>query len=206
MRSFRFISRAAAVLIAAILLLPTASSAQGKNYPETLLKGKKYVKVTDVKQFDKASGAVKEYLRTLSNGVKVPIRVESAYTFKGNDSLYVNFGRNVADYPIRPEGLKKIYELVKNNLPSNLKGKKLAIFAAGSKLEHLMTPFYNSNGKFAKTQRDGIIRVSSTEKRLKEQEGISLCRTATDGITSLRLTAGSSRGQGCSESLKTLTP
>ena len=171
MRSFRFISRAAAVLIAAILLLPTASSAQGKNYPETLLKGKKYVKVTDVKQFDKASGAVKEYLRTLSNGVKVPIRVESAYTFKGNDSLYVNFGRNVADYPIRPEGLKKIYELVKNNLPSNLKGKKLAIFAAGSKLEHLMTPFYNSNGKFAKTQRDGIIRVSSTEKRLKEQEG-----------------------------------
>ena len=171
MRSFRFISRAAAVLMAAILLLPAASSAQGKNYPETLLKGKKYVKVTDVKQFDKASGAVKEYLRTLSNGVKVPIRVESAYTFKGNDSLYVNFGRNVADYPIRPEGLKKIYELVKNNLPSNLKGKKLAIFAAGSKLEHLMTPFYNSNGKFAKTQRDGIIRVSSTEKRLKEQEG-----------------------------------
>ncbi len=171
MRSFRFICRVAAVLIAAILLLPTASSAQGKNYPETLLKGKKYVKVTDVKQFDKASGAVKEYLRTLSNGVKVPIRVESAYTFKGNDSLYVNFGRNVADYPIRPEGLKKIYELVKNNLPSNLKGKKLAIFAAGSKLEHLMTPFYNSNGKFAKTQRDGIIRVSSTEKRLKEQEG-----------------------------------
>ena len=171
MRSFRFISRAAAVLMAAILLLPTSSSAQGKNYPETLLKGKKYVKVTDVKQFDKASGAVKEYLRTLSNGVKVPIRVESAYTFKGNDSLYVNFGRNVADYPIRPEGLKKIYELVKNNLPSNLKGKKLAIFAAGSKLEHLMTPFYNSNGKFAKTQRDGIIRVSSTEKRLKEQEG-----------------------------------
>jgi hypothetical protein len=171
MRSFRFICKVAAVLIAAILLLPTASSAQGKNYPETLLKGKKYVKVTDVKQFDKASGAVKEYLRTLSNGVKVPIRVESAYTFKGNDSLYVNFGRNVADYPIRPEGLKKIYELVKNNLPSNLKGKKLAIFAAGSKLEHLMTPFYNSNGKFAKTQRDGIIRVSSTEKRLKEQEG-----------------------------------
>ena len=171
MRSFRFISRAAAVLIAAILLLPTSSSAQGKNYPETLLKGKKYVKVTDVKQFDKASGAVKEYLRTLSNGVKVPIRVESAYTFKGSDSLYVIFGRNVADYPIRPEGLKKIYELVKNNLPSNLKGKKLAIFAAGSKLEHLMTPFYNSNGKFAKTQRDGIIRVSSTEKRLKEQEG-----------------------------------
>ena len=171
MRSFRFICKAAAVLMAAILLLPTASSAQGKNYPETLLKGKKYVKVTDVKQFDKASGAVKEYLRTLSNGVKVPIRVESAYTFKGNDSLYVNFGRNVADYPIRPEGLKKIYELVKNNLPSNLKGKKLAIFAAGSKLEHLMTPFYNSNGKFAKTQRDGIIRVSSSEKRLKEQEG-----------------------------------
>lgn len=171
MRSFRFICKVAAVLIAAILLLPAASSAQGKNYPETLLKGKKYVKVTDVKQFDKASGAVKEYLRTLSNGVKVPIRVESAYTFKGNDSLYVNFGRNVADYPIRPEGLKKIYELVKNNLPSNLKGKKLAIFAAGSKLEHLMTPFYNSNGKFAKTQRDGIIRVSSTEKRLKEQEG-----------------------------------
>ncbi|MBR6972437.1 MAG: xanthan lyase [Bacteroidales bacterium] len=171
MRSFRFISRAAAVLMAAILLLPAASSAQGKNYPETLLKGKKYVKVTDVKQFDKASGAVKEYLRTLSNGVKVPIRVESAYTFKGNDSLYVNFGRNVADYPIRPEGLKKIYEIVKNNLPSNLKNKKLAIFAAGSKLEHLMTPFYNPNSRFAKTQKDGVIKVSSTEKRLKEQEG-----------------------------------
>lgn len=192
MRSFRFICEVAAVLIAAILLLPTASSAQGKNYPETLLKGKKYVKVTDVKQFDKASGAVKEYLRTLSNGVKVPIRVESAYTFKGNDSLYVNFGRNVADYPIRPEGLKKIYELVKNNLPSNLKGKKLAIFAAGSKLEHLMTPFYNSNGKFAKTQRDGIIRVSSTEKRLKEQEGKPF--TITKGLQDRHIAMQNSHG------------
>ncbi|MBQ3383276.1 MAG: xanthan lyase [Bacteroidales bacterium] len=171
MRSVRFISRAAAFLMAAIILLPVASYAQGKNYPEALLKGKNYVKVTDVRQFDKASLEVRDYLRTLSNGVKVPIRVESAYTFKGNDSLYVNFGRNVADYPIRPEGLKKIYEIVKNNLPSNLKNKKLAIFAAGSKLEHLMTPFYNPNSRFAKTQKDGVIKVSSTEKRLKEQEG-----------------------------------
>ncbi len=171
MLSVRFISRAAAFLMAAIILLPVASSAQGKNYPEALLKGKNYVKVADVRQFDKASLEVRDYLRTLSNGVKVPIRVESAYTFKGNDSLYVNFGRNVADYPIRPEGLKKIYEIVKNNLPSNLKNKKLAIFAAGSKLEHLMTPFYNPNSRFAKTQKDGVIKVSSTEKRLKEQEG-----------------------------------
>ena len=71
--------------MAAIILLPVASYAQGKNYPEALLKGKNYVKVTDVRQFDKASLEVRDYLRTLSNGVKVPIRVESAYTFKGND-------------------------------------------------------------------------------------------------------------------------
>ena len=171
MRSFRLILRAAAVLAAAVLLLPTASFSQGKNYPDDILKGKNSVKVTDLKQFDKASLAVRDYLRTLSNGVKVPIKVENAYTFKGNDSLYVNFNRNVADFPIRPEGLSKIYELVKSNLPSSLKTKKLAIFAAGSKLEHLVTPFYNPNGKFAKTQKDGIIKVSSTEKRLKELEG-----------------------------------
>ena len=156
--------------MALVVLVPGLLGAQGKNYPEDLLKGRNSIKVTDLKQFDKASQAVKEYLRTLSNGVKVPIRVENAYIFKGNDSLYVNFGRNVADYPIRPEGLRKIYELVKSNLPSGLRNKKLAIFAAGSKLEQLVTPFYNQGGRYAKIQKDGVIKVSSSENRLKEQE------------------------------------
>ena len=91
MRSFRFFFRTAAVALALVVLVPGLLGAQGKNYPEDLLKGRNSIKVTDLKQFDKASQAVKDYLRTLSNGVKVPIRVENAYIFKGNDSLYVNF-------------------------------------------------------------------------------------------------------------------
>ena len=114
-----------------------------------MLNGKDFQKVADVKQFDKAASAVKEYLRTLSNGVRVPIKIEKAYTFKGNDSLYLNFGRNVADYPIRQDGVKQIYELVRTNLPASLRNKKLAIFAAGSKLEQLVTAFYNKNGSYA---------------------------------------------------------
>ena len=170
MHSLKFISKAAA-LCAAILMFPHLSFSQGNNYPQDLLKGKNYTKVTDLKSFDKASLDVRDYLRTLSNGVRVPIKVENAYTFKGNDSLYINFNRNVADYPIRPEGLKKIYKIVSENLPSSLKGKKIAIFSAGSKLEQLATPFYNQSGRYAKVQRDGIIKTANHPQRLKEQEG-----------------------------------
>lgn len=192
MRSFRFFIRTAAVALALIVLVPGLLGAQGKNYPEDLLKGRNSIKVTDLKQFDKASQAVKEYLRTLSNGVKVPIRVENAYIFKGNDSLYVNFGRNVADYPIRPEGLRKIYELVKSNLPSGLRNKKLAIFAAGSKLEQLVTPFYNQGGRYAKIQKDGVIKVSSSENRLKEQENKPY--TITRGLQDRHIAMQNSHG------------
>lgn len=170
MHSLKFISKAAA-LCAAILMFPHLSFSQGNNYPQDLLKGKNYTKVTDLKSFDKASLEVRDYLRTLSNGVRVPIKVENAYTFKGNDSLYINFNRNVADYPIRPEGLKKIYKIVSDNLPASLKGKKIAIFSAGSKLEQLATPFYNQSGRYAKVQRDGIIKTVNHPQRLKEQEG-----------------------------------
>ncbi|MBR6465345.1 MAG: hypothetical protein IKS82_02805, partial [Bacteroidales bacterium] len=107
MRSTKFFSRAAAVVAAALILIPSTLFSQG--YPESLLKNKPSVKVADLKQFDPACQKVRTYLRTLSNGVKVPIKVDNAYTFKNNDSLYINFNRNVADFPIRQDGVKKIY-------------------------------------------------------------------------------------------------
>lgn len=168
----KFLSRLASVIAAALILLPSQTFAQENNYPDVLLKNNKQsVKFTDLKSFDNVNNKVRDYLRTLSNGVKVPVKVEGAYTFKNNDSLYLNFNRNLADFPIREDGVKMIYETVKANLPSSLKNKKIAIFSAGSKLEQLVTPFYNTTGKYAKIQKDGVIKVSSTAKRLKEQEG-----------------------------------
>ena len=65
MRSIRFLLAA----LLAVVLLPSVSAAQGKNYPADLLEGKKYVKYTELKSFDKMNLAVRDYLRTLSNGV-----------------------------------------------------------------------------------------------------------------------------------------
>ncbi|MBR4801740.1 MAG: hypothetical protein IK041_02910, partial [Bacteroidales bacterium] len=167
----KFFSRLASLIAAAVILLPATSFSQENNYPDVLLKDKPSVKVTDLKSFDSVNSKLRTYLRTLSNGVKVPIKVENAYTFKNNDSLYINFNRNVADYPIRQDGVKKIYEIVKTNLPSSLKNKKVAIFSNGSRLEDLVTPFYNTTGSWAKIQKEGTKQEKVKGNRLKEQEG-----------------------------------
>ena len=167
----KFFSRLASLIAAAVILLPATSFSQENNYPDVLLKDKPSVKVTDLKSFDSVNSKLRTYLRTLSNGVKVPIKVENAYTFKNNDSLYINFNRNVADYPIRQDAVKKIYEIVKTNLPSSLKNKKVAIFSNGSRLEDLVTPFYNTTGSWAKIQKEGTKQEKVKGNRLKEQEG-----------------------------------
>ncbi len=184
--------------MAALLLIPSVSLSQSKkpkvivDYPDVLLKDKDFTKVSDLKQFDKICLEVRNYLRTLSNGVKVPIKVDKAFTFKGNDSLYIAFNRNVADYPIRPEGLKKIYELVNKNLPAQFKNKKIALFSAGSKLEKLVTPFYNNTGRYAKIQKDGTIKVSSSAIRLKEQ--LNKPYTITRGLQNRHIAMQNSHG------------
>ena len=162
MRSIRFLLAA----LLAVVLLPSVSAAQGKNYPADLLEGKKYVKYTELKSFDKMNLAVRDYLRTLSNGVKVPVRVENCYLLRGNDSVYLNFNRNFADYPMRPEVVKKIYKLVNENLPSDLKNKKIAIFSNGSTVEELMTPFYDPSTGYS--LGGGALSKKSDTPRLKE--------------------------------------
>ena len=178
-----------------ILLLSTRSLAQdnkGSNYPQDLLKGKKYTKVTDIKSFDKACLKIRTYLRTLSNGVKVPIKVDNAYTFADNDSLYINFNRNVADYPIRPDGVKTIYDLLKEYLPAHLQKKKIQAFAVGSKLETLVTPLYDAKSSYSKVQNNGAPAAVSSRVRLKELEGRPFA--ITNGLQNRHIAMQNSHG------------
>ncbi|MCI1720770.1 MAG: xanthan lyase [Bacteroidales bacterium] len=149
----KLLSGAAALLFVAASICPQGIYAQEEIPGQPVLNGKNYTKITDVSGFAQAGQAVKAFLLPTS-GIRVPIKVETAYTFADNDSLYVVFNRNFADYPIRPATVEQVYSIVSQNIPSQFSGKKLAIFANGSKIEDLVPPFFNQENKFLKLQRE----------------------------------------------------
>ena len=144
---------AVALLFAVATISPVVLYAQQEIPGEPVLKGKSFTKVADLNGFALAGQTVKAYLLPTS-GIRVPIKIESAYTFSDNDSLYVVFNRNFADYPVRPATVEQVYSIVKQYMPAEFSEKKLAIFANGSKIEDLVPPFFNEENKFFKLQRD----------------------------------------------------
>ena len=146
--------------------------AQKKNkaYPEALLEGKKSSKVDNLAPFKTMADEVKKYLAPTS-GIRVPIKVESVYTFTNNDSIYITFNRLLADYPIRSKTVSDINSIVKKNLPAQYKNKKVAIFTNGTKLNILATPYYTEDNSFVKMQNKSIenkhSRKTRTESKVK---------------------------------------
>lgn len=157
------------MMILSLLVVPSSAAAQCRNYPADLLKGKKYSKVEDLSQFEKVNEAVKEYLRPTA-GIRVPIRVNEVYVLKSGkskDSLYVSFGRSMADYPFRGITVEDLKKIVKENLPDEYSKRKVALFTNGQKIEQLVTPFYETSK--AADSKANKKRAKKSGKRVKSE-------------------------------------
>lgn len=152
---FRIFGVTVVTILVALSMCSKQSLAQTKTtlYPEALLKGKKYVKVGNLSSFSVMADSVKAYLAPTS-GIRVPIKVESVYTFKKNDSIYITFNRLIADYPFRHNTVNQIERIVRKTMPAPYKNKKIALFANGAKLNILQNPFYDPNNSYVKRQND----------------------------------------------------
>ena len=191
---FAVVSFAALSLISTNLYYQNQNKNQNQNYPQILLSGKNFQRVTDVRQFDKVSSELRTYLRTQANGVRVPIKLERAYTFQSNDSLYLVYGRSIADYPMRPTIVSKIYSIVKQNMPNAFKNKKVAIFTNGSKLEHLITPYYNSKNSYHKIQSGESAPRKHTKSKERLKELLNRPYSISNGLQDRHIAMSNSHG------------
>lgn len=151
MKINRFLRVAASMFFVATIFVASGASADSGHYPFNLLKGKNYTKVTDMQQFIPVGEALKAYLKPFA-GIRVAVKVDSVFTFDRNDSIYVCLSRSVADYPMRPETVSNVYSIIKTYIPDYYKNKEIAVFCDDSRLEDLVTPFYNPDSRFFKIQ------------------------------------------------------
>ena len=175
----KFFSRTAVSLFVAVLCCSLSLYAQPEKYITSRLKGKNYTKVTDVADFASAAVAVKAYLLPTS-GIRVPIKVESAYTFADDDSLLICFNSQMADYPFRPQTVKEVYSLTRQNLPEKYKDKKMGIIANDSKIEDLVPPFFNPDSKFFKLQSEAEELLQDGKLAAREEKAEAKKKSARE--------------------------
>lgn len=141
-----------------------AQNKKNKNYPDALLEGKNYERVRDISGFSVMADSIKAYLQPTAN-MRSAVKVESVYTFAKNDSIYINFSRTLADYPMRSYTLDRINKIVKKTMPKEFKNKKFALFANNTKMSALVNPYYTPDGKYDKIMKKGLADKKDAKRR-----------------------------------------
>ncbi len=100
------------------------------------------------------------------------LTVSNVYIYP-NKQLEINFSRVLSDYPIRDVDVKKIYEIVKRNLPEGYENYTLSLFANQNTLEELASPYYSGrSGKSTFVPQTGNKWVSAAEPEFTVTNGL----------------------------------
>ena len=151
------------VFLSVVTLNAQSNDKGTKAYPDALLKGKEYERVKNLSDFSVMADSIKLYVGKSAN-IRSSVKVESVYTFKKNDSIYITFNRLLADYPFRKHTMERINSIVKKTMPNEYKKKKFALFTNGTKLSALVNPFYSeTKNNLKKTRSESKVKPLKSE-------------------------------------------